>query len=410
MLRWGVFIILLGLAAVIAGSVAQAPGQVSLEWGEYRIDTSVALLAVMTLVLAAVLAILYRAWASIRSMSAGLGRARQERRRRRGYEALSRGLIAVAGGDKDGARQQAKRAQLLLDDQPLTLLLSAQAAQLEGNDVAATRFFAAMQDRTETEFIGLRGLLTQAIKREDWETAIPLARRALQLNPDSEWVVATLYDLQKRTGHWTDAESILDRSQALQLISDTEVARERAELLSRKSSEMAGDEALSFAKRAVRADPGYGPAAERYARLLVEGGSLRKAAGVIEEAWKRAPSPALADIYWRAKRADDALKKVQAAQHLAKENPGHLESRIVLATAALEARLWGEARSALGPIAGNDAPPRVCRLMAELEEAEKGDLAAARTWLMRATAESSRPNAATVVPRSPETPSVQPAT
>jgi HemY protein len=79
------------------------------------------------------------------------------------------------------------------------------------------------------------------------------------------------------------------------------------------------------------------------------------------------------------------LKRIEA---LAAQTRDHHESHIALAQAALEARLWGEARRHLAAIGGTEegrAPsPRICRLMAELEEAEHNDLPAARMWLARA--------------------------
>jgi hypothetical protein len=44
-------------------------------------------------------------------------------------------MVAVAAGDAAEAGRQAKRADALLGDPPLTMLLSAQAAQLNGDDV-----------------------------------------------------------------------------------------------------------------------------------------------------------------------------------------------------------------------------------------------------------------------------------
>ena len=72
----------------------------------------------------------------------------------------------------------------------------------------------------------------------------------------------------------------------------------------------------------------------------------------------------------------------------------HIESHIALAEAALKARLWGEARRHLGEAGGREDAPtpsaRICRLMAELEEAEHADLPAARMWLARATTTASQ--------------------
>lgn len=399
MLRWGLIIILLGAAAAGAGWLAQRPGLVELEWLGYRVGTSVPVLLVVVGALIVVCALLYRLYWSLRRVPKTMSRSRRERQQRRGYAALSRGLVAVAAGDPTTARKSARRAENLVDDRPLVTLLAAQAAQLEGDDQAASRFFQSMCDRQETAFLGIRGLLVQAMKREDWDQALTLARRAYRLNPKSEWVVQTLYDLQKRTGHWADAESTLGDTAKLRLMPPEEVPHERAELLYKQSLEYDDERALDWARKAYKADPAFVPAAIRYARLLIAGGKHRRAAALIERSWEQAPDPGLAEAYWAARQADDALKKVQAAQRLAKHNPGHEESRIAVAVAALEARLWGEARTNLESVAGEDASPRVCLLMAELEEAEHGDLSRARMWLMRAAADEHAPGMSSRVPQ-----------
>lgn len=402
MLRWIFLAVVLGAAAWLAATLTEAPGTIALTWNDWRIDTSIGIFIAVLLLLMGLAALLYRGWWALRRTPKLLERGRSERRQRLGYEALSRGLVAVAAGDAETARRQARRAEALLDGRPLTMLLSAQAAQLQGDDQAAQRFFAAMRERSDTEFLGVRGLLSQAMKRQDWEEGLRLAERAYRLNPKSEWVVATLYDLQKRAGRWADAEATLKQRTALHLLPATDLPRERAEILLRQSEAGPGDAALALAKKAYQADPGYPAAAARYARLLIAAGRHGRAAEVIEKAWVAGPDPDLADLYWDARRAYDALAKVKAAQRLATYNPDHIESRITIAVAALEARLWGEARSNLESVAGENATPRVCRLMAELEEAEHGDLSRARIWLMRATADEHAPSMSSPVPQMPE--------
>ena len=410
MLRWIILAIVLGVAAWLAATLAQVPGTIALTWNDWRIETSLGVFVAALLVLMGIAALLYRGWGVVRNAPGILDRGRRERRQRLGYEALSRGLVAVAAGDAENARRQARRAESLLDGRSLTMLLSAQAAQLQGDDQAAQRFFKAMRERSDTEFLGVRGLLAQAIKRQDWEEGLQLAERAYRLNPKSEWVVNTLYELQKQAGRWADAEATLKQRTALHLLPPTDAPRERADILLRQSEADPGDAALALAKKAFQADPGYPAAAARYARLLIAEGRHGRAAEVLERAWRVRPDPELADLYWDARQSIDALAKVKAAQRLATFNPDHIESRIAVAVAALEARLWGEARSNLESIAGENAPPRVCRLMAELEEAEHGDLSRARVWLMRATADEHGPSMSSPVPQmvEPLTPTAEP--
>lgn len=383
-MRWIIVLIALGILAAAAGWLAGHPGTVSLEWEGYRVDTSVAVALVLLAVFTGIVALLYRAWRSLRRSPGNFSRFREGGRRRRGFEALSRGMVAVAAGDVDAAKRHARRAESLLNDPTLTMLLSAQAAQLEGDEKAAAALFTAMLDRRETEFLGVRGLLTQALKREDWDEALRLAKRAHRLRPKSDWVVNTLYDLQKRSGEWSGAAETLKESEKLRLLPTSDARRERAELNYNRSLAAEGSEAVKYARKAQDEDPSFAPAVVRQAEMLVGMGRHRRAAGVIESAWERAPAPELAEAYWSARKVEDAVQKVQAAQKLARQNPRHLESRLTVAAAALQARQWSEARAQLEPVATEDAPPRVCRLMAELEEAEHGDLGRARTWLMRA--------------------------
>lgn len=385
MIRWGVFLVIIGLIALGAGWLAGNPGAVMLEWQNYQVNTSVAVLIAAVLVFAGIVALLYRLWWSLLRTPRLIGRARRERRRRRGFEALSRGMVAVAAGDAEAARRQARRADRYLDDPPLTMLLSAQAAQMEGDDKAAEKYFTAMSERRATEFLGVRGLLNQAIKRQDWREALSLARRAYRLNPKSPWVVKALYDLQKRTDNWAEAAVTVDEAARLKALPSADAQQEKAEIYYHRSLQESGAEAVKWARKAVRERPGYAPAVVRWAQLLIEDDRHRKAVGVIEEGWRRNPDPELAEVYWKARKVNDALQKLDAAQRLADHNPEHIESRITVAVAALEAQKWDQARAALEPVATEHAPPRVCRLMAQLEEAEHGDLVRAREWLMRAT-------------------------
>jgi HemY protein len=106
---------------------------------------------------------------------------------------------------------------------------------------------------------------------------------------------------------------------------------------------------------------------------------------VVERTWRLRPHPDLLAAYRAATAPADALQWLRSVQRLADLDGDDDESRLALARAALEARLWGEARTHLEGLAGDRASARVCRLMAEIEESEHGDLARARDWLMRAT-------------------------
>jgi HemY protein len=382
---------LIVVAVLIAAAVfvADRPGAVSVVWQGWRIDTSVAIMAlaivVVTLAFAFVWGILRRLFGGPRAFS----RRRREKRRRAGYRALTQGMVAVAAGDPEEAQRQARKADVLLADPPLTLLLSAQAAQLNGDEDAARKYFTAMLNRPETEFLGLRGLLTQALRQDDRGTALRLAERARNLRPRTPWVLASLFDLQARERRWDEAQETVAEIIARKAMPPEIARRHNAALFHERSRDADTDgrprDALQHVARAVSLAPDFTAAVRRHAELLQREGRARQATKAIEAGWRHLPHPALVEAWRGLEPHESALERVKRMERLAAANPGHPESRIALAGAALGAQLWGEARRQLEPIAlDNSATPRVCRLMAQLEEAEHGDHAASRQWLERA--------------------------
>ena len=387
---WRVFFILifLGIIAAVAGWLADHPGTIRLDWLGYRIDTSAAVLIFAIALVSALTAILYRFWIGLIRAPRRILNALKERRRERGFAALSQGLVAVASGDAADAKRQARRAESLLAAPSMTRLLSAQAAQLSGDTQAATRFFTDMLEQRDTEFLGLRGLLMQAMKRDDQTEALRLAQRAFELQPKSDWVARTLLELQVRARRWADAEQTVEAAIKHKTLSSTAVRRDHATVLYQLSLQALDHheekKALQHAVKAHALAPEFIPAGLHLARLYIAAGRPRKAAPVIEAVWVHAPHAALLEAYWAATESGDSMARVRAAQFLSGLNPNHLESRLAVAEAALEARLWGVARAQLEAAVAAGATGRVCRLMATLYEAEHGDRDQAREWLLRA--------------------------
>ena len=311
------------------------------------------------------------------------------RRRERGYRALTLGMVAVAAGDADEARRQTRRADGLLGEPPLTMLLAAQTAQLDGDDNAARRYFEQMLERPETAFLGLRGLLMQAQRAGDSDRALQLAERASRLRPGTPWVLEALFDLQTRTGRWAEAEATLESMQRHKLLGRDDSNHRRAVLRTERSkaADLRGDgqRALQLAREAHKLDPHLVPASVEVDRLQAASGKPRRAEKVILEAWGTSPHPSLAQAFAELHADLPALERYRRFERLARTNPSHIETHLALAEAAIEAQLWGEAREHLNRAGEERLSARVCRLMAEVETGERGDTEAARSWLSRAT-------------------------
>lgn len=393
MIRLVLFITIISFVAWGGVWVADNPGAVSLNWGGWKIDTSASVLVFVAVVFAAAVALVYRVWLFITRAPAIVGGAMKQRRSAKGYRALTQGMVAVAAGDGVEAAKQVKRADGLLGDAALTLLLKAQAAQLNGDEKAAEEFFKAMLKNEETEFLGLRGLLGQAMKTGDNEAALELAHRAREIKPKSEWLADILFELESSTGHWELASLSLKQ---LEKISNKSGTGSGAEQNHRRGvvyfgrsmeAEKNGDTGArkKWAEKAFAADPSLVPAAIRLANIYAAENRPRKTMRLVENVWAQNPNPQLLEPYYLASGAVDGIKKVKAAEKLAQTNPEHLESFIALAQAALEAKLWGQARANLDrAMASGMATKRVFIMQAAIDEQENSinaDSQSAKRWL-----------------------------
>ena len=378
------------IAGVVAAAVflADRPGRVDIVWQGWQVETSVGVLVAAAIISALVIWMLLSVLGLIISSPRRMLRSRQARRRRAGYRALAQGMVAVAAGEAQEAQRFARRADVLLADPPLTLLLSAQAAQLGGDEGAAKRFFTAMLERRETEFLGLRGLLNQALREGDRGAALRLAERAMALRPRTRWVALSRFDLETREGHWEAARETLAQLTRRQLVTRERARHYRGVILHELSLAAleSGDRprAIALAAEAqVLAADLAGPAAH-HARLLLAERRTGRAAKAVERAWRTAPHLELTQVYRAIHEGEPPLARIKSFERLAAQNPTARESHVTLAEAAIEAQLWGEARHHLEAAITTDPTARLYLLSARLEEAEHGDLGAMRKWLDRA--------------------------
>lgn len=384
-------LMLIAAAVAVAVFFADHPGHVAIVWQGWRVDTSIGVLAAAMVLLAGLAGSLALVVSALGRVPGRLRRRRAARRRRAGETALNRGLVALAAGDAGAARVQSLRAASLLDDAAIALLLAAEAAQRQGDAAEAGRAYTALLARPHTEFLGLRGLIGQALRGGDDATARRLAERARRLRPDAGWLVEGLLELQARAGDWMAAQQTLAAAMRNKTLPATPARHSQAVVLLElsRAAERRGETgaAVKLAARSQARAPDLAPAAAHHARLLRELGRRRAADRAIERAWRRAPHPELAGLYLDNRPDAAPLSRAAAVQRLIAGNPDAPESHLAIAEAALDARLWGEARHHLGRAiaAASPAGParRLCLLVARLEEGE-ANAAAARDWRDRA--------------------------
>jgi HemY protein len=386
MIRLILFFAIVVLVAAGAVWLADQPGSLTLNWQAYEIRVSALAAATAALTGFALLYMIIRLIRNILAAPKTAVKALRSRRRKKGYQALTRGLIAASHGHGKLAEQLSNTARKLLPEEPLTLLLQAQTAQIKGEEAGAAKVFRTMLESPDTQVLGLRGLFTQARKDGETDVARAIAARAVKLEPDSPWASAALLELQSSTGSWLSAERTLELQKRHKLISKARARRLRAVLLTAQAMEKENTEpeaALSLALEAHKLAPELVPAAVLAGRLLAQKGKHSRAAKVLEKTWSIAPHPDLAEVYAHLRMGDKPPERLKRIQTLAARTPGHPEAAMALARAAIEARDWAAARQALEPLL-EEPGQNTCLLMAQIEDGEFGDRGRAREWLSRA--------------------------
>jgi len=396
MFRFLVFLLLvLGLGLLFAW-VADNPGTIFVQWewlatrmGRPGEEVGIPLTLAMTILVGLIFTVMLT-WGIIRNIIGApsmLSRFLDNRKREKGYKALSKGLIAASSGDASTARKLTKESKKLLGTDPLVSLLGTQTAILEGKRDEARENFKAMLSDESTRMVALRGLFLEAERQGEPEAARHYAEEACKTDSSLPWAGNAKLRYAASEGDWDSAIKTLDSNRAAGLIDKTAAKRQRAVLLTGKAMAKEAEEpdyAAKLAKEAHKLLKDFVPAAVTYARIATRLGDTRAASKVIEATWKLNPHPELAEAYYEVRSGDSVQERFKRGQRLLSLAPQNTESKLAYAAAAIDAGEWKLAREALEPILTTKPTERACLLMADIEEGQNGDKGRMRDWLARA--------------------------
>ncbi len=395
-LRVVVFVGIIGAAAIGGAYLIDSRGQVAITWQgvEYPPLSNFEFLALIIIAMAA-LYLLYKliglALATLRFLlgdETALTRYWTRAKQRRGFEAVSRGMVSLAEGDVRAAEGHARKASRLLPDGDLTKLLNAQLAEAQGNSARAKKHYRLLAKEPQTAMLGVKGLLAQAVLHGETERALKFAEHAFAMRPGNSGIQQTLFDLQVKTGAWLGARrTIVAMLRAKTLPKDVATRRQAViDLEIARAALAAGDGAgaLKAATLALSEAPGLAPAAVFAARLHTADGAASRAARVLTEAWRHGPQPEIAHAFAEIGPDETPDARRKRFRALIGANPQHEESALLSAELAIADNDWRGARKAMGDLATTHPTHRSLAIMAAVEKGEGAAEAVVRGYLARA--------------------------
>lgn len=369
--------------------LADRPGLISITWQDHLIETSLMVAATAVVALIGLAMILWWIVGVIWTSPYSVRRYFRARKRDRGYQALSTGLIAAGAGNALLARKMSLRTRGLIsaDQEPLIHLLEAQAALIEGKHDEARKKFEQMAEDPETRELGLRGLYMEARRLGANEAARQYAEKAVEHAPYLPWAAQATLESRSQSGRWDDAIRLLDQQRMANILEKPQAERWKAVLLTAKANDrLEGDPkgARDDAMAALKLAKDLVPAAVIAAKAWLREDNIRKAASTLEGVWKLGPHPEIARAYIRARSGDSTIDRLKRAEKLEAMRPNNVESLLAVAQAALDAQEFKKARTKAEAAARMEPREAVYLLLADIEEAETGDQGRVRHWMAQA--------------------------
>ncbi len=402
LLKIAVFLAIAAALAFGASRLLETPGQVLIAFGgrEFELTPIGFVLALVVLVVAALIVMKLAGFlaALMRFLfgdETAITRYFSRNRERRGLDALSGSMVALASGEATLASRKAAKAEKLLQRPEITRIVSARAAEMTGDTAKAFEIYKSMLESDRTRFIGVEGLMRQKLEAGETDTALALAKKAFALKPDNAPVLRQLFDLQSRTEDWAGARETLSASMHARLVPRDVGARHDAvlSLADSRKSHAGGETARGHeaAKQANKLAPTLVPAAALAAQAHAADGSARKATKALTLAWSANPHPEIAAAFAAIAPDETPAARRKRFATLIAANPSHPESRLLAAELALADEDFPGARKALGDLAVSEPTTRSLAVMAAIERGQGAPEAEVRGWLAKALGASRGP-------------------
>lgn len=309
-------------------------------------------------------------------------------RERKGFDALSEGMMALASGEGRLAMSKASKAERYLRKPELTNLITAQAAEMVGDTKKADQVYKELLQNDQTRFVGVRGIMRQKLAAGDTDTALALAEKAFALKPKHEETQDVLLRLQAQKEDWSGARKTLTaKLKHGSLPRDVHKRRDAVLALSEAKAIVADDSTIEVKEAAIEANrlsPDLIPAAVLAADSYIAAGEGKYAARVLKKAWGAHPHPDLAAAFARIAPEETPAERLKRFKALTRVAPDHAETKMLLAELHIAAEDFPAARAAMGDLAERNATTRSLTILAAIERGQGASDDVVRGWLTKA--------------------------
>ncbi len=353
-LRFFIYVLILG---VLALWLMDNPGMVTLTWFGYEVKTSVAFVIALLICIFLAIYILRMPVKFIRWVKKSFDAQKEKSKE----NMLVQILNAIACGDEALCQKLAGRLDKTFDGKtPTPLLLKALLNP-------SPEIYRRLAADPSTELAGWRGLIAEHQKQGDLIAALDLAQKAFHKYKNIPWVVLSTLELQVLNDQWQDALETLEVVRKLKLENERLYKTQKATLLIKTGKSL----------EAFKTAPWLPEAALKAAQ-----DHPKKAESILVKAWENQPDWNIYKAYIHLFSKENTLAQYKRVEKLVSMHKTNRVNHLALADAALQAKLWGQARKELETyIASYSLTMQVATMMAFLEQEENHDLKESQKWV-----------------------------
>ncbi len=361
-MRWLTILVAALLAAVgISVLLKDQTGYVMLTWGEWTVETSLALFVLLLSALFIVAYLVVRTLVTLFNIPKGTGRWNEERRRKKSKRTLVQGQVELVEGQWQAAEKHLLKHVDKSDAPLLNYLGAAQAAQQQGAIERRDHYLQLAYKEDKKAAIAVQ--LTQAelqLAEGKPEQALKTLSYLKEVAPRHVRVLTQLAQVYEKLGAWKELRELLPTLRRRHLLSDEE--RKRLEQKSslglleeaiRSGSDKQIREVWSSLPKEMRGNPDL---VYRYAETLLQHNQGDDAEAILRSTLRKQWDGKLVRLYGEVEGAR-VERQLSVADSWLESHPQDADLLLTLGRLALRNQQWSKARRhlesalAIGPSA-----------------------------------------------------------
>lgn len=355
------FLILLFTSSIVVW-LSENPGKVEIFWENYFFETNLlGLVFIFVIVLSTILILIYT-FTSIKNIPKNFRIKRNEKYLQLANKSLDKIAEALLTGDSSNIEKNSRMLKKYLKNDFFTTFMLFNSSLIKNDLNESLKYLRVLESIPKAQYVAERGKIVLFLKNNNQKEAKVILLKLCKNYPDDIWFHEKLSRIYAFEKNWKLAHDTINNLKKIpnQL---------RSNLANLKI--LIGDEALDAYKLSDQSVP----VVNETIKFYIDQQNLKKAVEVLSKTWSQLLCFDIIKTFMQYKAQGDkeALKRYRLIVKTLKKhvNEKSNETKLSLAFASFEAKIWGEAQKYLDLIRKTERDHRVISLYKKISEQTK---------------------------------------